>query len=422
MEKGWQRGNHFHVVLTISEGGKTMNFIIKQKIKNEIENRCVHSVSLSNGGYLIKEALVTVFKNVLEEFYDVPMKQRLVFSPATYNVSKVPKDFIFYKGVPIWIDTIYITANGKKTDDRNMTLNTINTKYAIKVLHEFITRLYRLDLKLAVKRNSDTTYFFDGRKSVQGIKYRTFDDIFVAADIKRTLIQSIDKFMSREDWYTKNKIPYHYGILLYGPPGTGKSVLAQAIAKYMKAYVMILNGDEIFDLPSMLEDLPRQQGKYSGMRVVLCEDVDCGLKNRYCEPFGYRNTINLDKDDTEVDDDGFKASRDRISESLANSRRKGFSSLLNAMDGLAAPEHVVYIFTTNDMDVIDPALLRPGRLDLKLEITFVNRKQFDEFTLRHYGKVSDQDFSIKDGMTFAAIQNEVMKDASFEEIIDFVKK
>ena len=92
------------------------------------------------------------------------------------------------------------------------------------------------------------------------------------------------------------------------------------------------------------------------------------------------------------------------------------------MDGLAAPEHVVYIFTTNDMDVIDPALLRPGRLDLKLEITFVNRKQFDEFTLRHYGKVSDLDFSIKDGMTFAAIQNEVMKEASFEEIIDFVKK
>ena len=420
MEKGWQRGNHFHVVLTISEGGKTMNFIIKQKIKNEIENRCIHSVSLSNGGFLIKEALVTVFKNVLEEFYEVPMKECLAFSPTTYNVSKVPKDFIFYKGVPIWIDTIYVTTDGKKNDDRNMTLNTINTKYAIKVLHEFITRLYRLDLKLAVKRNSDTTYFFGGRKSVQGIKYRTFDDIFVAADIKRNLIMSIDKFMSREDWYAKNRISYHYGILLYGPPGTGKSVLAQAIAKHIQAYTCVLNGDAIFDLPSMLSDLP-SYGKRSGTRVVICEDIDCGLKNRYCEPFGYRNTINSNEDDDETDDD-FKASRDRISESLANSRRKGFSSLLNAMDGLAAPEHVVYIFTTNDMDVIDPALLRPGRLDLKLEITFVNRKQFDEFTLRHYGKVSDLDFSIKDGMTFAAIQNEVMKEASFEEIIDFVKK
>ena len=209
--------------------------------------------------------------------------------------------------------------------------------------------------------------------------------------------------------------------------------MAQAIAKYIKGYVNVLPGDGIFDLPTLVNDLPRLK-KFSCQRIIICEDIDCGLKNRYIDfsdsssfQIG-RGTNDGDGDDDEaaIEDTSYTSLRDRVAMSHANKtrslRRKGFSSLLNAMDGLAAPEHVVYIFTTNDMDVIDPALLRPGRLDLKLEITFVNRKQFDEFTLRHYGKVSDQDFSIKDGMTFAAIQNEVMKDASFEEIIDFVKK
>ena len=135
-----------------------MNFIIKQKIKDEIENRCIHSVSLNNGGYLIKGALSKIFSNVLEEFYDVPMKGTLAFSPTTYNVAKVPKDVIFYKGVPIWIDTIRTISDGRKNDERNMTLNTINTKHAINVLHQFITRLYRLDLKLNARNNTDMTY------------------------------------------------------------------------------------------------------------------------------------------------------------------------------------------------------------------------------------------------------------------------
>jgi ATP-dependent 26S proteasome regulatory subunit len=103
-------------------------------------------------------------------------------------------------------------------------------------------------------------------------------------------------------------------------------------------------------------------------------------------------------------------------------RKAGFSSLLNAMDGLGAPEDIIYIFTTNNIDDIDPALIRPGRIDLKLEIGYVTRDQFDQFTMKYFNKVSDEKFDIKDNMSFANIQNEMMKGTSFEDIVDFVRK
>ena len=79
---------------------------------------------------------------------------------------------------------------------------------------------------------------------------------------------------------------------------------------------------------------------------------------------------------------------------------------------------MIYIFTTNHIDKLDPALIRPGRIDLKIEVGCVCKETFDQFCKRHYGKEPHVD--IKPGITFAQLQVEVMKEKSYEELIKFV--
>jgi SpoVK/Ycf46/Vps4 family AAA+-type ATPase len=90
---------------------------------------------------------------------------------------------------------------------------------------------------------------------------------------------------------------------------------------------------------------------------------------------------------------------------------------LNSLDGINAPSNAVYIFTTNHIEKLDKALIRPGRIDLCIEIKPITRETFDQFCLRHYGTTYDGDIVIKPNLTFAKLQLFVMKGYSLEELV-----
>jgi ATP-dependent 26S proteasome regulatory subunit len=96
---------------------------------------------------------------------------------------------------------------------------------------------------------------------------------------------------------------------------------------------------------------------------------------------------------------------------------------LNSIDGVCAPFNVVFIFTTNHIEKLDPALLRPGRIDLCVEIKPVCLETFTEFMIHHFGDIKiPKTLKIKDGITFAKLQLMVMNHASPKEIMDYVKE
>jgi chaperone BCS1 len=139
---------------------------------------------------------------------------------------------------------------------------------------------------------------------------------------------------------------------LYGPPGTGKSSLSLSIAGACDLDIYILNISSVDDssLGELFTELPAHC-------VILLEDIDAVDATRSRQ----RGTAKTGQDETSSSTKG--KSQGRVS----------LSALLNVLDGVGSQEGRVLIMTTNHAERLDAALIRPGRVDMKLELGYTNQ-------------------------------------------------
>ena len=159
------------------------------------------------------------------------------------------------------------------------------------------------------------------------------------------------------------KIPK--GVLLYGPPGTGKTLLARSVSYNLKAKFLKIVASGIVD-------------KYIGESARIIREIFSYAKlNSPCIVF-------ID----EIDAIGGK----RFSEGSSADReiQRTLMELLNQMDGFTEINDVKVIMATNRPDVLDPALLRPGRLDRKLNIPLPSKKALMEIFAIYFKKISNR--------------------------------
>jgi len=177
---------------------------------------------------------------------------------------------------------------------------------------------------------------------------RDLDSVVLAADQRERLVADVAEFLGAEQEYLRRCIPWHRGHLYEGPPGTGKTSVARAIASHF--------GLDVWYLP--LSDLQK----------------DCDLLGAMSR-IGPRSMLLLE------DADVFHATRQR------NDDEKGvtLSGLLNALDGIATPHGLLTVLTTNTLDVLDPAVIRPGRVDLVEHFGLADRDQITRLLERWYG-------------------------------------
>jgi chaperone BCS1 len=168
---------------------------------------------------------------------------------------------------------------------------------------------------------------------------RPLPSLVLADGILEDLLADMRDFYRSASWYAQRGVPYRRGYLLHGPPGTGKTTVVLALAGEMKVSVAALSlssrlmTDE--SLRALVDALPLAT-------ILLIEDVDCVFK-------GKRETTQ----DTGVT----------------------LSGLLNALDGVSSREGRVLFLTTNHPDRLDPALIRPGRVDRKIELALATPDQ-----------------------------------------------
>ncbi|KEY70777.1 hypothetical protein S7711_03272 [Stachybotrys chartarum IBT 7711] len=192
---------------------------------------------------------------------------------------------------------------------------------------------------------------------------RPFSTVILNEEVKQELIDDVEDYLdpATRRWYANRGIPYRRGYLLHGPPGTGKSSLSLALAGYFQLRIYIVSLSSIVateeSLSTLFGELPRKC-------VVLLEDIDSA---------GLTHTREDDASDTEPEKvstvaaaaaPASKSKGAAAPQQPATIQRLSLSGLLNILDGVASQEGRVLIMTTNHIEKLDKALIRPGRVDM----------------------------------------------------------
>ena len=211
----------------------------------------------------------------------------------------------------------------------------------------------------------------DGWTRVEGYSPRFLDSVVLKAGEKEHLMKDIEKFRKARQRYRSLGVPYHRGYLLYGPPGTGKTSLVSALAEKfgMSIYAMNLTQFNDKSLMSAMNDVGQNS-------VILFEDIDC-MKTGKTRPNPDQWSVEkqMPKKPGEKEDP-----LDRFGVTL--------SGLLNVLDGFSAPENVLFFMTSNQIEMLDRALLRPGRIDYRLYLGKATEQQKTELYRRFFPQAS----------------------------------
>uniref|UniRef100_A0A0E0L6G1 AAA+ ATPase domain-containing protein n=1 Tax=Oryza punctata TaxID=4537 RepID=A0A0E0L6G1_ORYPU len=183
----------------------------------------------------------------------------------------------------------------------------------------------------------------------------TFDTLAMDHSLKQSVMYDLERFVKRKDYYRRIGRAWKRGYLLYGPPGTGKSSLIAAMANYLKFDIYDLELTEV----KSNSDLRRLLVGMSNRSILVVEDIDCSI-------------------DLQQREEGeIKRAKSSYS-GEENEDKVTLSGLLNFVDGLwsTSGEERIIVFTTNYRERLDPALLRPGRMDMHIHMGYCTREAF----------------------------------------------
>ncbi|TFY52156.1 hypothetical protein EVG20_g10683, partial [Dentipellis fragilis] len=202
---------------------------------------------------------------------------------------------------------------------------------------------------------------------------RPLQSVVLQQGVGEKIEADIRAFLARREWYANRGIPYRRGYLLHGPPGSGKSSFIQALAGSLSYDICLLNLSERGLADDKLNHLMTNAPERS---FILIEDVDAAFNKR-----------------VQTSEDGYQSS-------------VTFSGFLNALDGVASGEERIIFLTTNHIEKLDPALIRPGRVDLAALIDDATPQQAKRLFLHFYGKEADEKTEL--GMGLPAEQLEAL--------------
>jgi mitochondrial chaperone BCS1 len=283
----------------------------------------------------------------------VDARPRILFTPAP------GVHWLFFRGRLVYLHRERPKLKEASTQTANarecftITIFSRNRKLAHQLLEEAReVALPKTEMRLTVYRASHT-YWNEQMKRLP----RPVESVVLADGVMEDLIADAKTFLGRREWYVERGIPYRRGYLLNGPPGTGKSSAVVAIASALGMDIAMLSlGDSHMEdsgISELFSSIPVNS-------IVLMEDIDCAFIER------------KDGDDK----------RSKVT----------FSGLLNAIDGVAAGEGRLLFATTNHIERLDPALIRPGRIDRRMYIGYATREQAKRLYQRFF-PTADQSWS-----------------------------
>mmetsp|Transcript_6733 Transcript_6733/g.27470 ORF Transcript_6733/g.27470 Transcript_6733/m.27470 type:complete len:411 (-) Transcript_6733:58-1290(-) len=242
--------------------------------------------------------------------------------------------------------------------DNGIVGSTTGSNYYVRILSTINRELLKPSASVALHRHSNALVDVlppeaDSSISLMAAHERpdvSYSDIGGMDIQKQEIKEAVELPLTNSDLYRQVGIDPPRGVLLYGPPGTGKTMLAKAVAHHTTAAFIRVVGSEFVQKylgegPRMVRDVFRL-AKENAPAIIFVDEVDAIATARFDAQTGA---------DREV--------------------QRILMELLNQMDGFDQTVNVKVIMATNRADTLDPALLRPGRLDRKIEFPTPDRRQ-----------------------------------------------
>lgn len=264
------------------------------------------------------------------------------------------------------------------------TFNILNILYPILMIVVLFV-LVRMLIKQIGSANNKSMDFVKNRARILPSKVK-FSDV-AGADEEKAELEEIIEFLKAPDRFTKMGARIPKGVLLVGPPGTGKTLLAKACAGEANVPFFTISGSDFMELfvgvgASRVRDL-FETAKKAKPCLIFIDEIDAVGRQRGA---------------------GLGGGNDE--------REQTLNQLLVQMDGFESNEGIIVLAATNRVDILDPALLRPGRFDRRVVINPPDVKGREEILAVHSkNKPIGEDVNLKhiaritSGFTGADIEN-----------------
>jgi DNA replication protein DnaC len=347
------------------------------------------------------------------------------FSEYTKDGIKIPKDASFDISNDIHCKIRNITE-GDHNCGLNITLSSKKSLTCISDYCENAIKNYNDRMEFVVKNNQ---FYFSPHfeeKKIKWVDYKyktnkTWNHLFF--DDKENIISQINKFCEHPEIYKEQGIPWTLGILLYGKPGTGKTSFIKALTSQTKRHLIEVPLNEIKTYEQLkqifLDEKILKLRIPFDKRIYLIEDIDCLNENLVKKRDSAENMFSIDNKDLN-NKEKEKTWKDKSI--FSKNQDITLSHLLNIIDGPIEIPGRILIMTSNHPEKIDPALLREGRIDIKIKMKFLQGEPLKEMIQKWYPEknLEDKSFTNKCKYTPAQVENLCLT-KTFEEVCEYVK-
>jgi len=238
------------------------------------------------------------------------------------------------------------------------------------------------------------------------VSSRNFNNLFF--DDKKKLISKLNFFINNKDWYDYEGHPYTFGLGLHGPPGTGKTSIIKCIANKLNRHIIVIPLSKVKTQRDFNEYFFEQYYNRANSRklnwenkIIVFEDIDCMsdiVKKRKTKETKIVEDEELNKDKNILVQNKLlnkiakKIDNDHVDSLVVDFDKSKddkitLSYILNIIDGIRETPGRILIITSNNYESLDPALVRPGRIDMTLEMKNTSIDTIKEMYNHYYGDI-----------------------------------